>query len=244
MKRKLSSVKSPKIFLTCEHAGNQIPARYKNLFSKNHGVLRTHRGSDPGAFAVANELERLTRTKLYYTKISRLVVDMNRSPESETALSRWTKSLSEDERARIFETIYWPYRRLVDSKVKTALGNERRLAHVGIHSFSPYLDPSRKSCDIGLLFDPKSRFETRLCKQLKVHLERLFPDLGIRMNFPYRGDADGLTTDLRKKYRPTRYAGIEIEFNQALLRKLIKQNSLKAFALNFSLCLLAAAAET
>jgi hypothetical protein len=36
----------------------------------------------------------------------------------------------------------------------------------------------------------------------------------VRRNYPYRGDADGLTTHLRKRYPDGRYTGVEIEVNQ------------------------------
>ena len=208
-----------------------IPARYKFLFAKNQGVLKTHRGSDFGALEVARLLSRLTSTPLYFTKISRLIVDMNRSPVSPTALSRWTNSLSKIEQKQIFEKLYWPYPELIYSKVELAMRFKKssephsrrsftttdiRLVHFGIHSFSPYIESSRRDCQIGILFDPKRPLETKAARHLQIHLKRLFPDLGIRLNFPYRGNGDGLTTDLRKRYRPTQYVGLEL--NQVLLK--------------------------
>ena len=38
--------------------------------------------------------------------------------------------------------------------------------------------------------------------------------LRVRRNYPYRGDADGLTTTLRRRFPWQRYLGIEIEVNQ------------------------------
>jgi predicted N-formylglutamate amidohydrolase len=201
-------------------------------------VLKTHRASDPGAFEVANQLHKLSGAPFVFTKISRLIVDMNRSPESPTALSRWTKSLSPKEQTRIFDALYLPYRELIYSKVTAALksrssADRPRLVHLGIHSFSPYIDPARRGCHIGILFDPKNEFESSFATRLRENLEILFPDLGVRLNFPYRGDADGLTTDLRKRHSPRSYAGIEIEFNQAFLRNLQKKKSISTFTRTF-----------
>ncbi len=39
-------------------------------------------------------------------------------------------------------------------------------------------------------------------------------NLIIRRNYPYRGNADGFTTYLRKKYPASKYIGVEIEINQ------------------------------
>jgi predicted N-formylglutamate amidohydrolase len=232
--------KPPTLLLTCEHAGNSVPPAYRALFKKSQAVLATHRGWDPGAFEVAREIQKFSQSKLIFTKLSRLVVDMNRSPESETLFSKWTRALDEEGRQKILDTHYRPYRKSIESAVASEL-KANRVVHVGIHSFSPYLEPSRGKCHIGILFDEKHAFETTVSKRLRETLEMVFPKLGIRMNFPYRGDGDGVTTDLRRKYFNTkgeqRYAGLEIEFNQAFLKKLKKQKSLRDFSRLFHFAL-------
>lgn len=232
--------KPPTLFLTCEHAGNEVPRAYRELFSKSPAILETHRGWDPGAFKIASELSKISRAPFYFTKVSRLIVDTNRSLQSETLFSKLTAGLEAAKKDQILRHFYLPYRGRVEKAVESEL-RRSPIAHFGIHSFSPYLDPARRGCHIGVLFDPKSRFETDLANHLFRHLEVLFPKLGIRKNFPYRGDADGLTTDLRKKHarpnRVARYAGLEIEFNQAFLRKLEAQNSTREFARIFHFAL-------
>jgi len=42
--------------------------------------------------------------------------------------------------------------------------------------------------------------------------------LRVRMNYPYSGTSDGFTTQLRKQLPAARYAALEIETNQGLLR--------------------------
>ena len=39
----------------------------------------------------------------------------------------------------------------------------------------------------------------------------------MRYNYPYSGAADGLTTWLRLRHPQTRYLGVELEINQALV---------------------------
>ena len=234
--------KTTRLFLTCEHAGNKIPRQYKSLFINSRAVLQTHRGWDPGAFEIAHELQKLSGAPFYFTKLSRLVVDMNRAMTSETLLSKWTMSLDKKERRKILSQFYIPYRSSIKNAVEKSL-MKNRIAHFGIHSFSPYIESSRRGCHIGVLYDPKSRFETEIANRLFESLKIVFPKLGIRMNYPYRGDADGLTSDLRNKFRRSpsrsseRYAGLEIEFNQAFLRKIAKQNSLRSFARLFHFAL-------
>ena len=40
--------------ITCEHAGNEVPARYRDLLRGSEALLQTHRGWDPGALSVAS----------------------------------------------------------------------------------------------------------------------------------------------------------------------------------------------
>jgi hypothetical protein len=39
----------------------------------------------------------------------------------------------------------------------------------------------------------------------------------VRFNYPYSGASDGLSTWLRKRHPQTRYLGVELEINQALV---------------------------
>jgi hypothetical protein len=45
------------------------------------------------------------------------------------------------------------------------------------------------------------------------------PEWRVRRNYPYRGDADGLTTHLRERLPAREYVGVELEVNQALVRQ-------------------------
>ena len=51
-----------RLVITCEHAGNMVPERYRPLFSGHEHLLPTHRGWDPGALLLAREMsERFMR---------------------------------------------------------------------------------------------------------------------------------------------------------------------------------------
>jgi hypothetical protein len=39
----------------------------------------------------------------------------------------------------------------------------------------------------------------------------------VRLNYPYAGAADGLTTWLRRRHPQSRYLGVELEINQAIV---------------------------
>ena len=50
----------------------------------------------------------------------------------------------------------------------------------------------------------------------------------MRRNAPYRGDADGLTTALRRELPVSRYEGIELELNQRLIASAAQRRALAA----------------
>src|SRR5690606_17272375 len=81
----------PLILITCEHATNAIPKRYTSHFSKNWlQLLQTHRGYDIGALSVAKALARKFRTKVIAAKVSRLLIDCNRSLHHQRVFSEAT----------------------------------------------------------------------------------------------------------------------------------------------------------
>ena len=74
-----------------------------------------------------------------------------------------------------------------------------------------------RDADIGFLYDPARRYERKFCREWRKKLVANKDLWRVRMNYPYRGTADGLTTYLRKKMKGT-YLGIEVEINQKLFK--------------------------
>jgi predicted N-formylglutamate amidohydrolase len=206
------------IVLSCEHAGHRVPAAYRALFRGHTAVLKSHRGWDPGALDLARAMARASYAPLLSNLTSRLVVELNRSIGSRELFSEFTRHLDTADHMRILASIYHPHRRAVDVAVRRALRRYQRVVHVGVHTFTPVLKGKRRHADVGLLYDPRRRFEVGVADALAQRLRAAAPGLRVRRNYPYRGWTDGLTTTLRGRFPTARYAGIEIEVNQALLR--------------------------
>jgi predicted N-formylglutamate amidohydrolase len=204
------------LVLTCEHAGNRIPREYAPLFRGADDVLASHRGWDPGALKLARTFARRLRRPLHAVTWSRLFVEANRAPHNPKIWSRFTKALPKAERARILERFWRPHRTEVEETVGAAARNGR-VVHVAVHSFTPELDGEVRNAEIGLLYDSRRKREAALCRRWAEILQRLDPSLRVRLNYPYSGMSDGLTTWLRKRHAETRYLGVEIEINQALV---------------------------
>ena len=71
--------------LVCEHASNFIPQGYGGL-GLGEADLRRHIAWDIGAEKVARDLSRHLDAPLVIAGYSRLLIDLNRPPESQTAI--------------------------------------------------------------------------------------------------------------------------------------------------------------
>ena len=63
------------VLLTCEHASNAVPARYRGCIAANARVLATHRAYDLGAKVAARTLARSLGAPLHEGNITRLLVE-------------------------------------------------------------------------------------------------------------------------------------------------------------------------
>lgn len=216
------------VLITCEHAGREVPtaayAALRGLIPAS--VLRVHRGYDPGALELAVLLQAVLRrgqvavdSRLHVNAVTRLVVDLNRSPTNPAVFSRWTSALDERTRARLLTGLHVPFRAACLRDAHRVLrANGRRLLHVSVHSFTPVLRGERRKVDVGFLFDPSRGFERRVVDAWMDRLAAYEPRLRLRRNQPYKGTDDGHTTHLRTVFGDERYAGIEIEVNQRFVR--------------------------
>jgi len=200
--------------VTCEHGGNRIPPRYRACFRGHEALLHTHRGYDIGALRVARELAAALGAPLLAATASRLLIDLNRSRGHPRLYSEATRSLPPALRHEILERYYLPYRTHAESRIARAIEGGARVLHVSCHSFTPQLDGSIRNTDFGLLYDPARPLEAGLCRRWGRALDARAAPLRVRMNYPYRGTADGFTTYLRKRFPADRYLGIELEINQ------------------------------
>ncbi len=198
-----------KLILTCEHASNAAPKQYHNLIPKR--VLATHRGYDIGTKAVYTYLKNHLTCYAQAAAYSRLLIEMNRSLNHPGLFSQWSSKLSENEKRQLIENLYIPYRNKIISTIKQAL-KKNLVIHIAVHSFTPVLHNIKRTTDIGLLYDPKKIAEKRFCQSWK-HAIKANSDYVVKMNYPYKGTADGLTSYLNSVF-PTNYIGIEIEINQ------------------------------
>lgn len=205
-----------KLILSCEHASNAIPEFYQHYFVNAVQDLQSHKGWDIGAGQVFDFLAREFGCFAIKGQYSRLLIELNRSLKAKDLFSVYSQQLSETEKSHLIETYYQPYIEMIQQQVQSLISKGEQVLHLSIHSFTPELNGEVRNSDIGLLYDSRKESEKAFCANLRKAILQQSPDFIVRKNYPYRGDADGLTTMCRKKF-PENYLGIEIEVNQKLL---------------------------
>ena len=219
-----------KLVFSCEHGGNEIPDYYKHLFKNAGEALNSHKGIDFGALDLFNYCSGLSDYSIS-NKISRLLIEINRSKHHPKLFSEYTASLNETEKTKLIDEIYNPYRDKVEAVVSKMINAGEKVVHISFHSFTPVLNDEIRNADLGLLYDPSRNSEKMICKELKQFLRTEIPSFNIRFNYPYLGKADGFTSYLRKKF-PENYSGIEIEVNQKFSKKNVFESVLKTAIYN------------
>jgi predicted N-formylglutamate amidohydrolase len=212
--------------VTCEHGGNQVPEAYASLFSGYTDILDSHRGWDPGAFEVAKLLADHLKAPFFFTTITRLLVDCNRSPGNPELFSEISRKLSRRKREKIIASYHLPHRQKIAHAVARNLKKGYHVIHLAVHSFTPVLSGIRREAHIGLLYDSRRPSERQFCQRWQQEITHRRPDLKIRRNYPYLGTSDGLATWLRRRHDAPVYMGIEVEIHQLLAVDHTEQPSL------------------
>jgi predicted N-formylglutamate amidohydrolase len=211
-----TATKLPKRFsvvLSCEHASCAVPKPLEGLLTAR--ALQSHRGFDPGALGVARLLAKATTAPLHFAEVSRLVIDLNRSLHHHSLHAAALRKQPPSVRDELVRRYHAPFRAAVAASVREAIASSSFALHLSVHSFTPVLDGERRRADLGLLYDPARSAERAFATHMQSALEASLPALRVRRNYPYRGTADGHTTALRRTFSARRYAGIELELNQA-----------------------------
>lgn len=207
------------IVLSCEHAVNTIPAKFVHYFANHQDVLQTHRGIDFGALEIAKQLAHSLTCPLVIAQVSRLLIDCNRSLSHPQCFSELSGACSMEERYQLIQQYYLPFRQEVEQTIVEKIKAGFQVWHLSIHSFTPDMNGVVRNADIGLLYDPQRDTEKHMTLKWQRLLKEHSKYRRVRLNYPYRGTADGFTTSLRKQFAEQEYLGIEIESNQALTRE-------------------------
>lgn len=205
--------------VSCEHAAWHLPDSVD--LGVPLDVLRSQASWDPGARELAERLALALPAPLFLGNYSRMFVDLNRAADHPDVIPTHSYgadvpgnlALSTAMRTTRLAHFHTPYWQAVGRAVDATL-QQGRCVHLSVHSFCPSLDPTQRTFELGVLFDPTAPWEAALAQQLLRELT----DRGIdaRANQPYRGDGPALVTAFRNARDRQRYAGIELEVSHSV----------------------------
>lgn len=142
-----------KTLITCEHASNRFPQQY----FQEKGLLDTHWASDLGAEDIAGSLSGELVLPSIFSRVSRLVIDVNRPLTSDTlfrltadgAVIHMNKDLTPEEKQDRIDRFWKTYR----FQISTILLDRPSIKFVlSIHTFTPEYEGEVRTCEVGVLY--------------------------------------------------------------------------------------------
>jgi predicted N-formylglutamate amidohydrolase len=201
------------LLIVADHAGRLFPRRLGQLGISDADGER-HIAWDIGVGAVCCLIGKALDAMVIRQNYSRLVIDCNRTPGSETSildLSERTRvpgnvGLSEPhKRARVRE-IFRPYHDRIKTELDRRQEADRPTALIAMHSFTPVFEAVARPWQVGVLYNRDPRF-ARILMEL-LHREE---GLVVGDNEPYSvDDASDYTIPVHGEQRSLHHVAIEI----------------------------------
>lgn len=182
------------IFLTCDHASNQIPSRLGDL-GTTEKVRSSHLGWDIGALDIAHDLAKRLDAPLVASRFSRLVIDCNRPPLSAGSIPEHihgayipgNTDLTERQVAQRINELFTPYHHAINRLLHSHILHKRHVVLLSVHSYTPMLGDVHRPWPLGITYESASRFSDHLIRHLSNCL--LHP-IGINEPYPITPDGD------------------------------------------------------
>lgn len=206
------------IVLVCEHASAVIPSSLDDL-----GLSETARNShiawDPGALEVAVALSRSLDAPLVAARISRLVYDCNRPPDTNASIPSQSevfevpgnRELNDTARRARVDEVYEPFRQTLAGVIADKKRSGPTPALITIHSFTPVYFGHARSVQLGILHSDN----TALAEAMLSHAADV-SDLNVQRNQPY-GSEDGVLHTLELHGQKNGLPSVMIEIRNDLL---------------------------
>jgi predicted N-formylglutamate amidohydrolase len=199
--------------IVADHAGNYIPRRLGQL-GLSDAECRRHIAWDIGIVAVCTLVGTALDAVVIRQNYSRLVIDCNRTPGSETSIvgrSELTHVpanivLSESHKADRVREIFQPYHNRITTELDRRRETGRPATLIPMHSFTPVFKTVARPWHVGVLYNRDPRFAHSLMELL--HREE---GLVIGDNEPYDvTDASDYTIPVHGEQRKLHHVAIEI----------------------------------
>lgn len=201
------------LLIVADHAGKHFPRRLGQLGLSN-AERDSHIAWDIGAGAVCCLIGRALDAVVVRQNYSRLVIDCNRTPGSDTSildLSELTRvpgniGLSERYKLARVREIFQPYHDRIATELDRRREGARPTALISVHSFTPVFNTVVRLWHVGVLYNRDPRFA-----QILMELLRREEGLVIGDNEPYSvTDASDYTIPVHGEQRDLHHVALEI----------------------------------
>lgn len=209
----------PSLFLTCEHAGNELPPDlHGELTEHEREWLLDHWGWDIGAERFVRSMIELQEAVAVLSRFSRLLCDVNRSLEQDDLIRtqvlgdpvEFNQELSSEEIDARVERYHEPYHDAVDAHLARATTANPDLFLVSVHTFTPVLAGEVRDMEIGLLFDDGQPYVHDIYDAVRAQ------DFDVALNEPYSGK-EGLIYSVERHGTNHDVRFLEIEIRNDLV---------------------------
>ena len=162
------------LLIVADHAGNVMPRALKSL-GVSESECQRHIAWDIGIAGVVRLLAEALDATLIQQNYSRLVIDCNRVPGSETSMAEISElthvpgnvGLSDSAAAQRVREIFQPYHRAIETELDRRAAEGRPAAVVAMHSFTPIYKGVTRPWHAGVLYNRDPRFAHLLMALLK-----------------------------------------------------------------------------
>ncbi len=201
------------MLLVCDHASREFPAAMHQLGLADW-VLDQHVACDIGAGMVTRHLADRLNAPAVLAGYSRLIVDLNRQLDHESAFTRISDGIAipgnldigEQERQQRIQSFFNPYHGAISQRLDVFEERGVVPAFLSIHTCTPVFDNVVRHCQIGVMWDSDPRIPLPLMAKLKE-----VPDLKVGDNEPYSGrHPDDYTIDFHAERTGLPNVGIEV----------------------------------
>ena len=199
--------------IVADHAGNLMPRALRQLGIPGSECAR-HIAFDIGIAAVSRSVADALDATLIQQHYSRLVIDCNRTPGSETSMPEVSErtsipgnvGLGERAKAARVREIFRPYHDAIEFELDRRRQAGRPAALIAMHSFTPVFMGEERPWQAGVLYNRDPRFAHLLMALLKRENGLVVGD-----NEPYSvTDASDYTIPVHGERRGLHHVAIEI----------------------------------
>jgi predicted N-formylglutamate amidohydrolase len=201
------------LLIVADHAGKHFPRRLGQL-GLSKAECGRHIAWDIGAGAVCRLFGKALDAVVVRQNYSRLVIDCNRTPGSETSildlseLTRVPGNVGLSDRHKLARTreIFQPYHDRIATELDRRREAARQTALIAVHSFTPVFDAVARPWHVGVLYNRDRRFA-------RILVELLCREDGLVVgdNEPYSiTDASDYTIPVHGEQRDLHHVALEI----------------------------------